>query len=779
MPTYRVLHILKFFRPQFTGEGVFIERMSPVLDVLRRDTRHDMLATVTPDPKTPYIARSTLTNVAYLYRAGETQSFPHLRLFWWMLRSLWRYDVVHFHTHADRFFLSYLLAKLFGRRLVLSATLNDSVQGIIETYRPLYRPLVRRLCRLFDAYVSISPKLHEETTPLVPCGRAHLVPMGINIPEQNTVPRAQARRTIHITDETVMMICVGGICQRKDQLFLVRQVVAMRDLDLTLVLVGPVLELDYYARLQAVIDDAGIGNRVIFAGRVEEPWAHYAASDIMVFASKEEGFGTAMIEGMAYGMPIVARLLPGVNDAFIEHGKSGYLFAEDAQCEGFLRELAQDKARRQAFGATGRQFVSAHYRMESIAAHYLQIYGIPVTSDAIRPASSIQSDAGEEAMDELADAHRHVLGYRAQISVTDHRFHQPLELRADTRPLLVVLIDAEEDFDWAKPLSRHAIGVKSMARQHLAHAIFDRYAVKPTYLVDFPVASQAEGFLPLRDLLADARCEIGAQMHPWVAPPFVEPVTTYDSFLCNLPMALQYAKIRRLKNEIEDKIGVVPTMFRAGRYGIGNRTAEILVDLGFRIDTSVVPRWSFAEEGGPDFSHHVPAAYWANSDRTLLELPLSCDFVGKAWLRQSGVSRFAMCPSSQKLRLPGLLARMGMLERIKLTPEGMTLDEAKRLTRTMLDDGQKIFALSYHSPSLNPGNTPYVRYHADLAQFLAWLDGYFEFFLDNINGHVISGSELWSIAKEGQAGLGTSPPKQREVNSQSNEESVVCASSVG
>ena len=758
MPTSRVLHVLKFFRPQFTGEGVFVERLSPVLDVLRRDIHHDMLATLTPDPDTPYTARSTLKDVAYLYRAGETQYFPHLRLLWWMLRYLWRYDVVHFHTHADRFFLSYFLAKLFGRRLVLSATLNDSVQGIIETYRPLYRPLVRRLCRVFDAYVSISPKLHGETTPLVPSGRAHLVPMGINIPEQNTVLRAQTRCTIGLADETIAMICVGGICNRKDQLFLVRQVAAMRDLDLTLVLVGPVLEFDYYARLQAVIGDADIGNRVIFAGRVEEPWAHYAASDIMVFASKEEGFGTAMIEGMAHGMPIVARLLPGVNDAFVEHGKSGYLFAEDAHCEEFLRELARDKTRRQAFGATGRQFVFAHYRMESIAARYLQIYGVPASSDAAIPAPSLQSDAGNGAMDELADAHRHVLGYRAQISVTDHRFHQPLELRAGTRPLLVVLIDAEEDFDWAKPLSRHTVGVKSMARQHLAHAVFDRYGVKPTYLVDFPVANQAEGFLPLRDLLAEARCEIGAQMHPWVAPPFVEPVTPYSSYLCNLPVALQYAKIRRLKNEIEDMIGVVPIMFRAGRYGIGNRTAEILVDLGFCIDTSVVPRWSFAEEGGPDFSRHVPAAYWADSDRKLLELPLSCDFVGKAWLRQSGVGRFAMHPLNQKLRLPGLLARAGMLERIKLTPEGMTLDEAKRLTRTMLGGGRKIFTLSYHSPSLEPGNTPYVQDHADLAEFLTWLDGYFEFFLGDIKGEVISGSELWSLAKEGQAGLGASPP---------------------
>jgi len=755
----KVLHVLKFFRPQFTGEGTFTERLSPVLDVLRPDVENHMLATMTPDPGTPYMARSTLAEAAYIFREGEPPRFPHARLFWWMLRHLWRYEVIHFHTHADRFFLSYLLARLFGRRLVLSATLSDSVQGIVETYRPLYRPLVRRLCRLFDAYISISPKLHEETSPLVPPGRAHLVPIGINIPEPDAAARAAARHAIGIREETTALICVGGICDRKDQLFLVRRLAAMRDLDLTLILVGPVLEPDYYALIQAAIEEGGIAGRVVFAGRLEEPWTHYAAADIMVFASKEEGFGTAMIEGMAYGMPIVARLLPGVNDAFIQHATSGYLFAEDAQFDGFLRDIVGDAGRRQAFGAAGRAFVAARYRMENIAARYLEIYGLPAPADQLAPPSPANPGAAEAGADteELAAAHRRIVGYAAQTSVTDTRFHQPLGLGADTPPLLVVLIDAEEDFDWSKPFSRQAIGVKSMARQHLAHTVFDRYGVKPTYLVDFPVASQAEGFQPLRDLLAGGRCEVGAQMHPWVAPPFVERVSTYSSFLCNLPLELQYAKIRRLKLEIEDKLGVVPIMFRAGRYGIGKRTSEILADLDFRIDTSVVPRWSFAEEGGPDFSRQVPDAYWTDSCRTLLELPLSCDFVGNGWLRRSGAGHLAMHPAGQRLRLPGLLARSGLLERIKLSPEGITLDEAKRLTRTMLADGRRIFVLSYHSPSLEPGNTPYVRDHADLARFLAWLDDYFAFFLNDLKGQMIGGSDLWNLAKGTRADATSRP----------------------
>ena len=50
----------------------------------------------------------------------------------------------------------------------------------------------------------------------------------------------------------------------------------------------------------------------------------------------------------------------------------------------------------------------------------------------------------------------------------------------------------------------------------------------------------------------------------------------------------------------------------------------------------------------------------------------------------------------------------------------------RRLTRTLLNRGERIFTLSYHSPSLQPGNTPYVRNDRDLREVLT-----FEYRLDD------------------------------------------------
>jgi len=82
------------------------------------------------------------------------------------------------------------------------------------------------------------------------------------------------------------------------------------------------------------------------------------------------------------------------------------------------------------------------------------------------------------------------------------------------------------------------------------------------------------------------------------------------------------------------------------------------------------------------------------------------------------------------------------MERIRLSPEGMTLDEAKRLVRHMAANGQRVFVLTYHSPSLEPGNPPYVRTPDDLRRFLDWLDGFYSFFREEMRGRPATWREV-------------------------------------
>ena len=61
-----------------------------------------------------------------------------------------------------------------------------------------------------------------------------------------------------------------------------------------------------------------------------------------------------------------------------------------------------------------------------------------------------------------------------------------------------------------------------------------------------------------------------------------------------------------------------------------------------------------------------------------------------------------------------------MLERIPLTPEGVAADEALKGIDVAIDEGLPLLVFSFHSPSLRPGHTPYVRDEDDLDRFYDW-----------------------------------------------------------
>jgi len=318
-------------------------------------------------------------------------------------------------------------------------------------------------------------------------------------------------------------------------------------------------------------------------------------------------------------------------------------------------------------------------------------------------------------------------------------------------PCLCVAIDTEEEFDWNKPLARENRSVCSIAAQPRAQDIFARYGIVPTYVIDHPVASNPESASLLREFQDSGRALIGAHLHPWVNPPDEEEVRADNSYPGNLPEALEEAKLRRLTETIEAATGRRPTVYKAGRYGLGPNTPKILAQLGYKVDLSIVPYTSFSDDGGPDFRAEHPLPRPLDGDGNLLALPLSVGFAGA--LSRWGQRLYPLAAGrwGMRLHMPGVLARSRLLERIRLTPEGVDLDAQIRLTRALLRSGIRIFSYAYHSPSLAPGHTPYVRSEADLARFLESMDRYFDYFFNHLGGRAATPLEIHARWQEGKA----------------------------
>ncbi len=338
----------------------------------------------------------------------------------------------------------------------------------------------------------------------------------------------------------------------------------------------------------------------------------------------------------------------------------------------------------------------------------------------------------------LRDRPRPVRHEAKSIGGTDYR---PARIDEGEPPALFVVVDTEAEFDWSQPFERRQTGVGAIQHLERGQAIFDRYGLKPIYVVDYPVATTPASVARLSAILARGACEIGAHLHPWTTPPYDESLTSRNSYPGNLPCELEEAKLTTLIDAIEDSFGFRPVIYKAGRYGFGPNTSEILARAGIELDLSVMPMSDLSADGGPCFSALQPAPYWLG-DTGILTIPMTRSRIGAApWM---GVAAQKLLPKIARRTLPivGLLARTRLSDMVTLTPEGVTAQEQIRLIDALLARGTRHFVLHYHSPSLEAGHTSYTRTEAELAVFLTRIETVCRYFFEEVGGMTGQWSDL-------------------------------------
>ena len=109
---------------------------------------------------------------------------------------------------------------------------------------------------------------------------------------------------------------------------------------------------------------------------------------------------------------------------------------------------------------------------------------------------------------------------RARSVLVSSAVYRPADMATDRIPTLFVVVDTEAEFDWAKPFRRDLNTVEAADHLGRGQAVFDRYGLKPLYVVDYPIATNPKSVARIRDILERGACEIGAHLHPWTTPPY-------------------------------------------------------------------------------------------------------------------------------------------------------------------------------------------------------------------------------------------------------------------
>src|SRR5207245_9593057 len=97
--------------------------------------------------------------------------------------------------------------------------------------------------------------------------------------------------------------------------------------------------------------------------------------DIVVMSSVTGGLGSALLDAMACGKPVVATSAGGIPEV-VNDGKTGILVPprdHEAMAEAIVKLLSDEQARR-AMGAAGLARVREHFSAERMVQDTLEIY---------------------------------------------------------------------------------------------------------------------------------------------------------------------------------------------------------------------------------------------------------------------------------------------------------------------------------------------------------------------------------------------------------------------
>ena len=190
----------------------------------------------------------------------------------------------------------------------------------------------------------------------------------------DALARAAARRELGIAPDATVFIFLGRLTRDKGVLDLAQAFAGLAAVHpaAVLLLVGPDEEL-LRPKIESIC--RAHAGKLRFTGYTRTPERYMAAADALCLPSYREGFGTAIIEAAATGIPATGSRIYGITDAIIE-GETGLLHAPaDARdLAEKMKMLMNDPPLRERLGTRARQRAVDEFSQQRLTQALLDYY---------------------------------------------------------------------------------------------------------------------------------------------------------------------------------------------------------------------------------------------------------------------------------------------------------------------------------------------------------------------------------------------------------------------
>lgn len=281
-------------------------------------------------------------------------------------------DIIHSQWAIPGGFIGALLARKFGLPHVIT---SQGAEFFLPTNHPFSR-FTKFTLKNCDYLFPVSRQMGERAKQFgVDPSKIEVIPNAVNPSIFSPDITSTFRKDHHIPEDATVIITIRRLVFEKRVEDVIEAFAKLKASNTYLIIGGDGPDR---SKLEQLCKDLDITDRVIFLGFVSnnELPPIYAASDIYVLSSQQEGLSLSLLESMSSGLITISTAATGGNEV-IEHGKNGYLYkvADVEQLTSLLQtSISLSTDRQKLMSQQARQTVIQKFSVEVMVKQWIAVY---------------------------------------------------------------------------------------------------------------------------------------------------------------------------------------------------------------------------------------------------------------------------------------------------------------------------------------------------------------------------------------------------------------------